>query len=49
MYVLTQFNCHGQEVTQGQFLSEIKKVWIQTFRLAAYPEQNKIVCSTIYP
>ena len=42
--------CYGQVVTQGQFLSGIKLIWIQSFpRLVPYPGLNNLVCLTIYP
>ena len=31
MYVFTQPIHYGQDVTQGQFLSEVKPTWIPSF------------------
>ena len=31
MYAFTQPLHHGQDVTQGQFLSRAKLIWIQSF------------------
>ena len=31
IYVFTQTLCYRQDVTQGQFLSGVKLVWIQSF------------------
>ena len=42
----------GQDMTQGQFLSEVQQVWIQSFpspRLVASPRLKNLVCPTIYP
>ena len=42
----------GQDMTQGQFLSGVLQVWIQSFlspRLVASPRLKKLVCPTIYP
>ena len=42
----------GQDMTQGQFLSEVLQVWIQSFpspRLVASPRLKNLVCPTIYP
>ena len=42
----------GQDMTQGQFLSGVLQVWIQSFpspRLFASPRLKKSVCPTIYP
>ena len=40
-----------QDMTQGQFLSEVQQVWIQSFpspRLVASPRLKNLVCPTIY-
>ena len=34
MYVFTQPFYYGQDVTQGQFLSRLKLVWMQSFPFA---------------
>ena len=42
----------GQDMTQGQFLSEVWQVLIQSFsspRLVASPRLKNLVCPTIYP
>ena len=42
----------GQDMTQGQFLSGVQQVWIQSFpspRLVASPRLKNLVCPTIYP
>ena len=42
----------GQDMTQGQFLSGVWQVWIQSFpssRLVATPRLKNSVCPTIYP
>ena len=42
----------GQDMTQGQFLSRVYQVWIQTFpfpRLVASTRLKNLVCPTIYP
>ena len=42
----------GQDMTQGQFLSRVLLVWIQSFpspRLVASPRLKNPVCPTIYP
>ena len=41
----------GKDMTQGQFLSGVKQVWIQSFpsRLVASPMLKNLVCPTIYP
>ena len=42
----------GQDITQGQFLSEIEQVWIHSFpspSLVASPRLKNLVCPTIYP
>ena len=42
----------GQDMTQGQFLSGVSQVWIQSFpspRLVASPGLKNLVCPTIYP
>ena len=42
----------GQDMTQGQFLSGVQPVWIQSFpssRLVASPRLKNLVCPTIYP
>ena len=42
----------GQDITQGQFLSGVQQVWIQSFpspRLVASPRLKNTVCPTIYP
>ena len=42
----------GQDMTQGQFLSGVWQVWIQSFpspRLVASPRLKKLVRPTIYP
>ena len=42
----------GQDMTQGQFLSGVWQVWIQSFpspRLVAPPRLKNLVCPTIYP
>ena len=42
----------GQDMTQGQFLSGVWQVWIQSFpspRLVASPRLKNLVCPTIYP
>ena len=42
----------GQDMTQGQFLSGVEQVWIQSFpspRLVASPRLKNLVCPTIYP
>ena len=42
----------GQDMTQGQFLSGVYQVWIQSFpspRLVASPRLKNLVCPTIYP
>ena len=42
----------GQDMTQGQFLSGVYQVWIQSFsssRLVASPRLKNQVCPTIYP
>ena len=41
----------GQDMTQGQFLSEVWQVWIQSFpspRVVASPRLKNLVCPTIY-
>ena len=41
----------GQDMTQGQFLSGVQQVWIQSFpspRLVASPRLKNPVCPTIY-
>ena len=41
-----------QDMTQGQFLSRVWQVWIQSFhspRLVASPRLKNPVCPTIYP
>ena len=43
---------HGQDMTQGQFLSRVWQVWIQSFpspRLVASPRLKNPVRPTIYP
>ena len=50
LYVFIQ-HFHGQDVTQGQFLSRVMKVWIKTFsssRLVAYLKLKRPICPTIY-
>ena len=41
----------GQDMTQGQFLSRVQQVLIQSFpsRLVASPRLKNLVCPTIYP
>ena len=42
----------GQDMTQGQFLSGVEQVWIQSFpspRLVASLRLKNLVCPTIYP
>ena len=42
----------GQDMTQGQFLSGVQQVWIQSFpspRLVTSPRLKNLVCPTIYP
>ena len=42
----------GQDITQGQFLSEVLQIWVQSFpspRLVASPRLKKSVYPTIYP
>ena len=42
----------GQDMTQGQFLSGVQQVWIQSFpspRLVASPRLKNLVYPTIYP
>ena len=42
----------GQDMTQGQFLSGVWQVWIQSFpspRLVASPRLKNLVCPTICP
>ena len=42
----------GQDMTQGQFLSGVQQVWIQSCpspRLVASPRLKDLVCPTIYP
>ena len=42
----------GRDMTQGQFLSGVEQVWIQSFpspRLVASSRLKNRVCSTIYP
>ena len=42
----------GQDMTQGQFLSGVEQVWIQSFpspRLVASTRLKNLVCPTIYP
>ena len=42
----------GQDMTQGQFLSGVQQVWIQSFpypRLVASPRLKNLVCPTIFP
>ena len=42
----------GQDMTQGQFLSGVSQVWIQSFpssRLVASSRLKNLVCPTIYP
>ena len=42
----------GQDMTQGQFLSGVLQVWIQSFlspRLVASPRLKNLVCPTILP
>ena len=42
----------GKDMTQGQFLSGVSQVWIQSFpslRLVASPRMKNLVCPTIYP
>ena len=42
----------GQDMTQGQFLSGVYQVWIQSFpspRLVASPRLKNLVCPTILP
>ena len=42
----------GQDMTQGQFLSGVWQVWIQSFpspRLVASPRLKNLLCPTIYP
>ena len=42
----------GQDMTQGQFLSGVYQVAIQSFpspRLVASPKLKNLVCPTIYP
>ena len=50
-YVFTQPLHHGQDVTQGQFLSGIKLVWIQSFPYESKSKscvwQIEIFCSWV--
>ena len=42
----------GQDMTQGQFLSGVHQVWIQSFPspwLVASPRLKNLVCPTLYP
>ena len=42
----------GQDMTQGQFLSGVYQVWIQSFpspRLVASSGLKNLLCPTIYP
>ena len=42
----------GQDMTQGQFLSRVQQVWIQSFpspRLVALPRLKNLLCPAIYP
>ena len=52
MYAFTQLLHHGQDVTQGRFLSGVQLFWIQSFlspRSVAAPKLKSQVYPTIYP
>ena len=51
VYIFTQPLRHKQNMTQSQFLSGVKLVWIQKFpssKLVAEPKLKKLVGPTIY-
>ena len=51
-YLFIQPLCYKENVTQGQFLSDVQMVWIQYFpspRLVTIPNLKRLVCPTIYP
>ena len=51
MCVFTFLLCQGQNVTQGQFLSEVQVAWIQSFlsfRLVIVPRLDSPVYTSIY-
>ena len=45
-------NPSEQDVAQGQFVSGVQQVWIQSFpssKLVAFSRRKNLVCSSIYP